>query len=73
MACNPATPLNFGSGHVTPASAFGPGLVYDSGLTDWVQYGCGLGQFQPVFGDAVCDSFGSIDAEQPQLPDARDR
>ena len=45
-----ATPLNFGSGHVTPASAFDPGLVYDSGLTDWVRYGCGLGQFQLVFG-----------------------
>jgi subtilisin family serine protease len=56
-----ATPLNFGSGHVTPASAFDPGLVYDSGLTDWVRYGCGIHQFQPVFGQAVCDSFGSID------------
>ena len=65
---NPATPLNFGSGHVTPAGAFSPGLVYDSGLTDWVQFGCGLGEFQPVFGDAVCDSFGSIDASNLNYP-----
>jgi hypothetical protein len=65
---HPATPLNFGSGHVTPAGAFSPGLVYNSGLTDWVQFGCGLGEFQPVFGDAVCDSFGSIDASNLNYP-----
>ena len=63
-----ATPLNFGSGHVTPASAFDPGLVYDSGLTDWVRYGCGIRQFQPVFGQAVCDSFGSIDPSDLNYP-----
>jgi subtilisin family serine protease len=65
---NPATPLNFGSGHVNPAGAFDPGLVYNSGLNDWVQFGCGLGEFQPVFGDAVCDSFGSIDASNLNYP-----
>ena len=63
-----ATPLNFGSGHVTPKSAFDPGLVYDSGLTDWVQYGCGIGQFQLVFGTGVCDDFGSIDASNLNYP-----
>jgi subtilisin family serine protease len=57
-----ATPLNFGSGHVTPKSMFDPGLVYDSGLVDWVRYGCGLGQFQLAFGQGVCNAFGSIDA-----------
>ena len=65
---NNATPLNFGSGHVTPKSAFDPGLVYDSGLADWVQYGCGLGQFQLVFGTGVCDSFGSIDPSNLNYP-----
>ena len=63
-----ATPLNFGSGHVTPASAFNPGLVYDSSLTDWVRYGCGIGQFQLVFVASVCNSFGSIDASSLNYP-----
>ncbi len=63
-----ATPLNFGSGHVTPAAAFNPGLVYDSGLADWVRYGCGIGQFQLVFVAAVCNSFGSIDASNLNYP-----
>ena len=35
-----ATPLNFGSGHVAPADGVRPGLVYDSGPTDWISYGC---------------------------------
>jgi subtilisin family serine protease len=63
-----ATPLNFGSGHVTPAEAFDPGLVYDSGLTDWVRYGCGIGQFQLVFAPSVCTSFGSIDPSNLNYP-----
>ena len=63
-----ATPLNFGSGHVTPAEMFDPGLVYDSGLNDWVQYGCGLGQIQLVFDPSVCQSFGSIDASNLNYP-----
>jgi len=65
---NPATPLNFGSGHVNPAGAFDPDLVYNSGLNDWVQFGYGLSEFQPVFGDPVCDSFGSIDASNLNYP-----
>lgn len=65
---NPATPLNFGSGHVVPAKAFDPGLVYDSNLTEWVQFGCGLGQFQQVFAPSVCASFGSIDPSNLNTP-----
>ncbi len=63
-----ATPLNFGSGHVTPPSAFNPGLVYDTDLVDWVQYGCGIGQIQLVFAPSVCNSFGSIDASNLNYP-----
>ena len=63
-----ATALNFGSGHVTPAPAFDPGLVYDSDLVDWVRYGCGIGQFQLVFVASVCNSFGSIDASNLNYP-----
>jgi len=63
-----ATPLNFGSGHVVPGSAFDPGLVYDSNLTDWVRYGCGVNQFQLVFDPSVCASFGSIDPSNLNYP-----
>jgi subtilisin family serine protease len=41
-----ATPFDFGSGHVAPAAAFDPGLVYDSGPSDWLKFGCALGQLQ---------------------------
>jgi subtilisin family serine protease len=63
-----ATPLNFGSGHVTPAPAFDPGLVYDSSLTDWIRYGCGLGQMQLVFAASVCNRLGSINASNLNYP-----
>ena len=68
-----ATPLNFGSGHVTPAQMFDPGLVYDSNLTDWVRYGCGIGQIQLVFAASVCQSFGSIDPSNLNYPTHRRR
>jgi subtilisin family serine protease len=63
-----ATPLDFGAGHVTPAASFDPGLVYDSGLSDWVRYGCGLGQIQLVFDSSVCTAFGSIDPSNLNYP-----
>lgn len=52
-----ATPLDFGAGHVVPGSSFDPGLVYDSGFDNWVQFICGTGQLT----GPTCDSFGSID------------
>lgn len=52
-----ATPLNYGAGHVVPASAFDPGLVYDSGWNNWLQYACGIGQLT----GNVCTTYGSID------------
>ena len=63
-----ASPLDYGNGHVRPARSFNPGLVYDNDLTDWVQYGCGIGQFQLVFAASVCDSFGSIEPSQLNYP-----
>jgi subtilisin family serine protease len=33
-----------GAGHVRPNSAASPGLVYDSGWTDWLGFLCGTGQ-----------------------------
>lgn len=57
-----ATPLDFGAGHVTISKAFDPGLVYDSTPVEWVQYACGLGQWQLIEGgQEMCDEFGAID------------
>ena len=38
-----ATPFDMGSGQVNPAPAFDPGLVYNSGIVDWLEYSCGVG------------------------------
>ena len=51
-----ATPFDFGSGHVQPAPAFDPGLVYDSSPTDWIRYGCGINQIQLVTSACVVRS-----------------
>jgi subtilisin family serine protease len=57
-----ATPLNYGAGHVVPGSAFDPGLVYDSGPWQWVQYACAIGQWQLLRGGQDdCAKAGSID------------
>lgn len=62
-----ATPLDFGAGHVRPGSAFDPGLVYDSDAVDWIQYGCGIGQFQ-LISSTACETYGSIDPSDFNAP-----
>uniref|UniRef100_A0A0A9ENK8 Uncharacterized protein n=1 Tax=Arundo donax TaxID=35708 RepID=A0A0A9ENK8_ARUDO len=39
---SPGTPLDFGSGHVSPNQAMDPGLVYDVAADDYVRFLCGL-------------------------------
>jgi len=63
-----ATSLNFGAGHIVPGSAFDPGLVYDSGPVQWIQYGCALGQFQLVTVPGTCEALGAIDASDMNYP-----
>ncbi|KAL3646376.1 hypothetical protein CASFOL_011556 [Castilleja foliolosa] len=38
----PATPFEYGSGHVDPASALNPGLVYDLAAEDYLSFLCAL-------------------------------
>ncbi|XP_058201849.1 subtilisin-like protease SBT5.6 [Rhododendron vialii] len=42
-AGNPANPFQFGSGHLRPAKAADPGLVYDASYTDYLLFLCGNG------------------------------
>jgi subtilisin family serine protease len=64
-----ATPLEMGAGHIKPASAFDPGLVYESGPLEWLQYTCGIGVgFVLADGSNSCDTTGSIDPSDLNYP-----
>ena len=64
-----ATPLEYGAGQVRPGSAFNPGLVYESGPLDWLQYTCGIGvALRLGDGSSVCDTVGSIDPSNLNYP-----
>lgn len=56
-----ATPLERGAGQVDADRAFDPGLVYDSGPTQWLQYACGIGVQLTSGGQNVCDVVGTVD------------
>ncbi|HEV2088266.1 MAG TPA: S8 family serine peptidase [Cryptosporangiaceae bacterium] len=63
-----ATPLDYGSGQVTPANAFDPGLVYDSGAKDWTRYLCGVsGGLAPTSPDCT-RAGGAIDPSDLNVP-----
>jgi hypothetical protein len=57
-----------GSGEVAPRNAFDPGLTYESGIIDWLQYSCGVGVHLFSGGQDVCDIVGSINASQLNYP-----
>nr|XP_023917440.1 subtilisin-like protease SBT1.6 isoform X1 [Quercus suber]XP_023917441.1 subtilisin-like protease SBT1.6 isoform X2 [Quercus suber] len=38
-----SSPLDFGAGHINPNKAMDPGLIYDMGLQDYIQFVCGQG------------------------------
>ncbi|KAI5354452.1 hypothetical protein L3X38_007347 [Prunus dulcis] len=38
----PATPLDFGAGHINPNKAMDPGLIYDMDVQDYIEFLCGL-------------------------------
>ncbi|ONK64728.1 uncharacterized protein A4U43_C07F29260 [Asparagus officinalis] len=40
--CKPATPFDYGAGHVDPPKALDPGLVYDLTATDYLDFLCAL-------------------------------
>ena len=52
---NPLVIFRQGAGHVRPNNAADPGLVFDSGFTDWLNFICGT---QP---GSFCSAFTAID------------
>ncbi|KAG8064516.1 hypothetical protein GUJ93_ZPchr0004g38987 [Zizania palustris] len=68
------TPLDFGSGHVSPNEATDPGLVYDAAADDYISFLCGLryssSQIAVVTGrrNASCGAAGaSLDLNYPSF------
>lgn len=39
----PATPLDYGAGHINPNKALDPGLIYDMDTRDYINFICDLG------------------------------
>ena len=56
------TPLDRGAGEVAAGRAFDPGLVYDSGLAQWLKYVCGIGVHLTTSGGTdLCGGLGNSD------------
>jgi hypothetical protein len=64
-----ATPLDFGAGEVDAHDIFDPGLVYDSGPVQWLQYSCGIGVHLVLSGGQdSCDVVGTVDPSDYNSP-----
>jgi subtilisin family serine protease len=59
---NPLVIFRQGAGHVNPAAAMNPGLVYDSGFGEWLKFICGV---QPGGG---CTGVTPIDPSNLNMP-----
>ncbi|GAA1140489.1 cell wall-binding repeat-containing protein [Ornithinicoccus hortensis] len=55
-----ASPLDYGAGEVQPAPSYNPGLIYDAGTQDWLNYACAIDQLDG------CDE--DIDASDLNYP-----
>ncbi|CAM0904631.1 unnamed protein product [Alopecurus aequalis] len=70
---SPGTPLDYGSGHVSPNQATNPGLVYDATVDDYVNFLCGLRyssrQIAAVTGrrNARCAAGANLDLNYPSF------
>lgn len=65
----PETIFKQGAGHIAPNSAADPGLVYDSGVEDWLAFLCGsTNAVQQAVCDDLEDSGHSLDAGDLNTP-----
>jgi subtilisin family serine protease len=72
----PASPLDFGAGHIVPNDALNPGLVYDVTDDEYDAFACGTES--PLLPEDRCDelatagySFAAADLNQPSIAVAR--
>jgi hypothetical protein len=72
----PASPLDFGAGHIVPNDALNPGLVYDVTGDEYDAFACGTDS--PLLSATRCDelaaagySFAAADLNQPSIAVAR--
>ncbi len=72
----PATPLDFGAGHIVPNDAADPGLVYDVSDDEYDAFACGTES--PLLSEARCNelsaagfSFAASDLNQPSISVSR--
>ncbi|KAJ8763278.1 hypothetical protein K2173_026179 [Erythroxylum novogranatense] len=63
----PGTPLHFGAGHISPNKALNPGLIYDMGFQDYVNFLCNLGYSKKQMTAAIRRSEWSCSKEQSEL------
>lgn len=61
----PADPFDMGAGHIQPNSASDPGLVYDAGFVEYLQFLCGVGALSATGG--TCTAVGAIDPSDLNL------
>ncbi|KAI3961002.1 hypothetical protein MKW92_048142 [Papaver armeniacum] len=69
---SPTTPFDFGSGHVNPVAALDPGLIYDYGADDILNFLCGTGatraDIQNFTGSPFkCNPIPSYDLNYPSI------
>ncbi|MFG1708287.1 S8 family serine peptidase [Nonomuraea sp. M3C6] len=66
---DPSVIFSAGAGHVTPNSAADPGLVYDSGVQDWLAFLCGSTKgVQQQTCDALAKKGYSFDPSDMNVP-----
>ncbi|HBY93796.1 MAG TPA: hypothetical protein DEP84_07460, partial [Chloroflexi bacterium] len=61
----PADPFDMGGGHIAPNPAADPGLVYETGFVDYLQFLCGAGALSAT--GSTCSAVGSIDPSDLNL------
>ncbi|XP_020524410.1 subtilisin-like protease SBT1.7 [Amborella trichopoda] len=63
----PATPLQFGAGHINPNRAMDPGLVYDLATQDYIQFIRGLGYNMAEMATIIRGTMWSCLENSPEL------
>ncbi|KAF2324358.1 hypothetical protein GH714_012781 [Hevea brasiliensis] len=63
----PATPLDFGAGHLNPNKAMDPGLIYDLCFQDYIDFLCRLGYTEKQLSAIIRQSQWNCSQEQSDL------